>query len=66
MNWISITDKLPQDIDNVLAYSTCSNDENVRVEVAYFDRETNEWCGAPKYFLKDITHWMPLPEPPKS
>ena len=66
--WISVEDELPHaecgESDNVLTVA-----ENGLVEVLYFDGGC--WCyptGEP-VFCEDlswrITHWMPLPEPPK-
>jgi hypothetical protein len=62
MEWISVKDRLPENEENVIAYSTASNIENCRVEIAFFNEI---WCGAPTYFLEHITHWQPLPSPPK-
>lgn len=64
MEWISVNDKLPENIDNVLAYSSLAYNQNCSVEVAFYD-EDQQWKGAPTYFTNGITHWMPLPEPPQ-
>ena len=54
--WISVKDQLPDDADLVLVYSERSG---VRTDYYYND----EW----EYYDRnqiEITHWMPLPEPP--
>lgn len=66
--WISVEDEMPHaeygESDNVLAV-----DGHGIVEMLYFDGGC--WCyptGEPVSFGNPrwrITHWMPLPEPPK-
>ena len=62
--WISVEERLPDNIDNVLAYNNNMYNQDCCVEVAFFD-EDKQWKGAPIYFTDGITHWMPLPEKPK-
>lgn len=62
MEWISVKDRLPEDIINVLIYNP---ELEGGVDVAFYDINENEWCGLSSYRLIGITHWMPLPEPPK-
>ena len=56
--WISVKDKLPDNFSSVLVYG-----RSIRVtslyqdDIFYPDWET--------LFHSEITHWMPLPEPPK-
>lgn len=54
-NWISVKDKLPEPFATVLAYSI-----NGRMyTVGYIDKLVG-------FMTRDtVTHWMPLPEPPK-
>lgn len=72
--WISVKDRLPEGIDTVLiAMYTNQNYEPSIVEPAYmgFDENKNRvWKGYSikgTIFIndKDITHWMPLPNPPE-
>lgn len=63
--WISVKDRLPYaeygESDDVLTV-----DEHGIVDVLYFDGGC--WCyptGEVRYKWSKITHWMPLPEPPK-
>ena len=63
--WISVCDYFPQENTGVLA----ANDEQVGEMFfyrggficPYADRVNDEYDIA---FIKSITHWMPLPEPP--
>ena len=59
--WIPVTERLPENDQWVL----CLKDDGDYWVAAwdYIDwmwSDQNEW-----YAEKDITHWMPLPEPPK-
>ena len=54
--WISVGDRLPEDSATVLV---CHKNGLVT---------TNAWLGAHWWFKDErnpITHWMPLPQPPK-
>lgn len=51
--WIPVTERLPKEEETVLAFGTLG--------VAWLDwRHDNKWCC-----YGGVTHWMPLPEPPK-
>ena len=60
--WISVKDRLPEDKQNVLTI-----DSESKMEVCFYEKEWKgvfQQCGGlVKIF--NITHWMPLPEPPK-
>lgn len=64
MDWISVKDRLPKDQKSVLIV----NGHGVIKMASLWKKKSNEWVwlfnGEFKYF-NDITHWMPLPEPPK-
>ena len=54
--WISVKDRLPPDsCEEVLTY----NKSDGKVRIKWF----SDWRNI-KYY-EWITHWMPLPEPPK-
>lgn len=55
--WISVKERMPEDGKNVLAYEGGG---------FYF----LDWCSDGKWVVASastavVTHWMPLPEPPK-
>jgi hypothetical protein len=56
--WISVEDRLPEILKPVLFVS---NDE-VWDGALIPDR----WVSSNGYEFFDVTHWMPLPEPPKT
>lgn len=71
MEWISVKDRLPEDCENVLVY--CPILGSMAVAYLAYDRK-----GSPIHYtivdfdeydqiarLNEISHWMPLSEPPK-
>lgn len=61
--WISVKDRFPE---NKILPVLVTNVIDMYV-VVYSDKEINDWqysscCGCS---CSGITHWMPLPEPPK-
>lgn len=62
--WISVKDRLPKNEQDVLAY--LNDGEETRIAPCnyyngvWFDSVMN--CVV---VLQNVTHWMPLPEPPK-
>lgn len=66
-NWISVEDELPpphyegaNSTDFVLVY------DGFDLEFAYYDFEQKNWHGEDcKEMMFDVTHWMPLPQPPR-
>lgn len=61
--WISVKDRLPQLGERVLCSDGTTVFEQYRVEPScvfgIWDR------GGMKSMMQNVTHWMPLPEPPK-
>ena len=53
VKWISVEERLPEDDETVLTWGD--------LQIVMMDwRHENKWCC-----FGDVTHWMPLPEPPK-
>lgn len=59
MNWISVKDGLPEKPGRFLIYSDLGNDSS-RIWVTQFLDKAQGFL-----FAYHVTHWMPLPEPPK-
>lgn len=58
MEWISVNDKLPEEGVEVIA---C----NARFRcIGYIDKQ-GVWRESEEWTTVSITHWIPLPEPPK-
>ena len=53
--WISVKDRLPKDCTDVLTNTL------VGCYVGYYDNDVGLWYETGP---TEVTHWMPLPEPP--
>ena len=60
--WIPVEERLPEPFVDVLVSVLKYHATGIGVELAYLTRH-NEWVGVP--MCCKVTHWMPLPEPPK-
>lgn len=63
--WISVEDKFPNDRERVIVYTV-----EERVLEMKFDKRHERWGrldidGMQLFGKSFVTHWMPLPEPPK-
>lgn len=71
MEWISVKERLPENSDNVLCWlgdvilmGTYHPDKaNTKESWAFFFSDNGRQFDG--YWQKFLTHWMPLPEPPK-
>lgn len=66
--WISVEERLPENKQMVIGFTPCDG----YMFVGYYREEQNwkQWyivtaMRSTKYVTKKVTHWMPLPEPPK-
>ena len=63
--WISVKDRLPERTvppHDVLVYHDLNC--GMFVDRAWYSYDMGKWCSVLGMKLK-VTHWMPLPEPPK-
>jgi len=58
MEWIRVEDRLPDTRGDFLVY-----DNYTLIAWAFFSSE-KRWVSGDE-FLNNVTHWMPLPPPPK-
>ena len=61
--WISVDDRLPEEKSNCIVYykhAFCDDENHVGICVCFYDG--NEFDMD---FEHKVTHWMPLPQPPK-
>lgn len=61
--WISVRDRLPEKDEDILAYAPQQGIFSTQLTLS------NNWiCNClcqDGSFLNHVTHWMPLPEPPR-
>ena len=64
--WIPVTERL---IYSGWYLAACNEWGGSAVRKAIYDEATRKWlefpCGGPKDITKFVTHYMPLPQPPK-
>ena len=61
--WISVNDRLPEEKVNCIVHykhAYCENDDYWAIGIYFYDGEKFQLNPAYK-----VTHWMPLPQPPK-
>ena len=68
--WISVRDKLPDQSGEVLVIASGNPQKNITLNCAYELAEYDPYDGWimemwPEWEDAVVTHWMPLPEPPK-
>lgn len=59
MNWISVEDRLPEFGESILAW-----DNSVECICFGWYSKDHGFTETTR-FIKEVTHWMPLPEPPE-
>ena len=63
--WIPVAERLPERKNapyDVLVYHELKGD--MLMDVAWYSYDRRRWCSCQGMNLK-VTHWAPLPEPPK-
>lgn len=63
--WIPVTERLPLYGQDVLAVRTYGDGEKCQEVLMAHISVWNEGTGEKWWNVKTITHWMPLPQPPK-
>lgn len=66
MSWISVAERLPEPDVRVLVWLS-SHLPNVRIASRSWPDERDRWCwwgAAVPSRNGNVTHWMPLPDPP--
>ena len=58
--WIPVSERLPKNGESVLVYRSGDNriSSTMRIDIC-------PYLGDGVFCLLGVTHWMPLPEPPK-
>ena len=62
MKWISIKDRLPETFRHVLVWQP----ENENIRMTYYRDGKWQFDKFSQADHETITHWSPLPKPPKS
>ncbi len=65
MKWISVDDRLPGDWDQVLAWHDWLSSDPQDQPFIIASQCGGRWYTDTDEEHGDVTHWMPLPEPPK-
>lgn len=67
--WISVKDRVPEIDKDVLVFDSNTKQCSVRYRLNEFypdcDEENNKYAWNDQGIINSVTHWMPLPEPPK-
>lgn len=62
--WIPVSERIPEDGSDILVY--CDDGEESRIVACNYDNGVWFDCVFNTVMVfKNITHWMPLPKPPK-
>lgn len=58
--WIDVKNESPEKTGDYLIFNT-----DGAVWIYWYDEEYKEWYDDNGYQTESVTHWMPLPEPPR-
>lgn len=66
VKWIPVEEKLPEKKGNYLVVFDCGHGAEVHEAFFFKYFDSWEWYDPVEEYQKyDVTHWTPLPEPPK-
>jgi hypothetical protein len=67
MEWISVEDKAPKKNSDFMAYVIHGAEHKDDINKGIYQCFEDNGCYIPafSYFPVVVTHWMPLPEPPR-
>lgn len=64
VRWIPVTERLPGDFQKVLVF--WREQSEPMIDTAFWQKDAKQFDGEHWVRMEDkVTHWMPLPEPPK-
>ncbi len=64
--WIPVTERLPEEYGHYLANIVGGEFAQISwAEIVYFDGKIFRWEHISTEYPEKVTHWMPLPQPPK-
>ena len=58
--WIPVTERMPKEQENVLCTDGIHVEVGELIEGSFYDLDTYD-----SSIISGVTHWMPLPDPPK-
>lgn len=62
--WISVKDRLPESEGMVLVYAKSQDPKTPLIVVTHY-APGEGFCGLVSVWADVVSHWMPLPAPPK-
>ena len=65
MSWINVKERLPEDHEEVLVYIPGESCIDIAVHRTLLKGYAYWSCSDDAYDNDEVTHWMPVPEPPK-
>lgn len=68
--WINVNDRLPDETEvTVLIWIKEGKADGIEISdcchIAYWVKDSKKFCDIDWNVINGITHWMPMPEPPK-
>lgn len=57
--WIPVSERLPEE-DGIYLISVNTEPKGIYSRTAWYFTQNEQWLA-----MQEVTHWMPMPEPPK-